>query len=378
MADKKLIMLVEDEKDFGQEIVEMIQDKYDIVWAKNGLEALSLIKKNRSFLGASKIKCILLDLRMPEMDGQQFLTKFRQIEKRSPLSRATPIVFLTAYEDDEKWSNAIDGQVVKYLKKPVAKATLEGTLSVILEDNQDQVLADLTRQQGLKKREGYNQTTPTKKSVPVKTLFSKKKKTIMLVEDEKEFGQETIEMLKNITDAKGQQLYEPVWARNGEEAFHLLHQNRSFLGFADNKIKCILLDLRMPKMDGQQFLDRMRKIERRRVCGNLIPVIFLTSYEDKEKWEDARYNRICDYLIKPVSKIKLEDTLKKLFVDYGASIMASIFRKKIESRLLDMAAKKFDPEKEAAAIKERLELENYKERVEINLAKIKEREKRGK
>jgi CheY-like chemotaxis protein len=377
MAEKKLVLLVEDEADLAQKVLKMIKElNYDVLWAKNGLEALSLIKKNRSFLGANKIKCILLDLRMPEMDGQQFLTKFRQIEKSSLLPRFTPIVFLTAYEDDEKWSNAIDGHIVKYLKKPVEKATLKGTLSVILEDNQEQVLADLTRQQGLKKREGYNQDTPTKKSVPVKTLFPQKKKMIMLVEDEKDVAVKMLKNIQEITNQKGQQLYEPLWAQNGEEAFHLLHQNRSFLGFADNKIKCILLDLRMPKMDGQQFLDRMRKLERRRVCGNLIPVIFLTAYEDKAKWEDARYNRICDYLIKPVSKILLEDTLKKLFVDYGANIMASIFRKKIESRLLDMAAQKFDPEKEAAAIKERLELENYKERVSINLAKIKEKEKK--
>lgn len=163
---KKLIMLLEDEEEFAKNAMEMIsrikdpwgEDKYEVVWGKNGEEGLKLIHKYRSFmnLSANKISCIISDLRMPKMDGVQFITELRKRERKSISGLFIPIIFLSAYEDDEKWKAAINGLVTKYMyKKDFTFTRLEDTLKRILEDWDGETLVELTREQGLTKREEY-------------------------------------------------------------------------------------------------------------------------------------------------------------------------------------------------------------------------------
>ena len=74
---KNMVMVVDDEKGYADEIAGVLKDnEYDTVIAYSAIDALKEIKKNQKFLGLSnKSKLVLLDTKMPEIDGLQFLEK---------------------------------------------------------------------------------------------------------------------------------------------------------------------------------------------------------------------------------------------------------------------------------------------------------------
>lgn len=147
---KSLIMVVEDEPDMSNLIVKTIEEtgRYQVISAKNGIEAFKLIDENKRFLGLAEnnIKCIILDLKMPEMDGVQFLNKLRKEEGAFKL---TPVIVLTAYEDAEKWigtTNPMDGLAAAYLKKPFKEQELIDTVDRIFRGEAG-FMIDATREQ---------------------------------------------------------------------------------------------------------------------------------------------------------------------------------------------------------------------------------------
>lgn len=166
MMKPKLIMILEDDEHYAQDLIDMIisikdawgREKYEVLWAKNGEEGFKLIHKYRSFMNLSenKIKCIISDIKMPVMNGVQFITELRRREKSNILSLYIPVVFLTAYEDDEKWKAAVDNFVTDYLKKDnLSSIRIENTLKRILEDWDGETLVELTQEKGITKREAY-------------------------------------------------------------------------------------------------------------------------------------------------------------------------------------------------------------------------------
>ena len=62
---------------------------------------------------------------------------------------------------------------------------------------------------------------------------------------------------------------------------------------------CLLCDIRMPGMTGQQLFEEMGK------RGILLPIIFITGHGDIEMAVDALQNGASDFLIKPVKEDKL-------------------------------------------------------------------------
>jgi DNA-binding response OmpR family regulator len=58
--------------------------KFDVIEASNGTEALATIKGSRPDL-------VLLDVRMPEMDGFEVL----RVVRKTPAARSLPVIFLT-------------------------------------------------------------------------------------------------------------------------------------------------------------------------------------------------------------------------------------------------------------------------------------------
>ena len=84
MAGK--VMIVDDEPDVRKIVKFRLKNAgYDVVTASDGREALDLIKKQRPGL-------ILLDLRMPIVDGYEVCRALKADEKLKKI----PIIFLTA------------------------------------------------------------------------------------------------------------------------------------------------------------------------------------------------------------------------------------------------------------------------------------------
>ena len=76
---------------------------------------------------ASEAACLILDVRMPGMDGLEL--QRRLADSDPPI----PIVFITARASDEEESRALRAGAVAFLRKPVDKETLLRVLGEVLE-----------------------------------------------------------------------------------------------------------------------------------------------------------------------------------------------------------------------------------------------------
>ena len=160
--EKPLILVIEDEPKQAEMIAKMINQsgRYEAVIALSAEEGFKELEKHRGGflgLGKTKIKCIVLDIKMPEMDGLEFLKKLR--EQESPME-LMPVIMLTAYEDKEKWSKAtspVSGMAVAYLKKPVKEEELISTIDHCLFGDELGTMIDKTRKKKYEKLEQFEE-----------------------------------------------------------------------------------------------------------------------------------------------------------------------------------------------------------------------------
>ncbi len=131
-----------------------------------------------------------------------------------------------------------------------------------------------------------------------------KNKTILLVEDNPDDVKLTLRAL-----AKSRVANDVVVARDGIEALDYLFGTGRFEG-RDITLRpqVILLDLKMPRMDGLEVLRRIRSEEHTR----LLPVVILTtSDEDKDRIQS--YNLYANsYIRKPVDFNQFADAIQQL------------------------------------------------------------------
>ena len=110
---------------------------------------------------------------------------------------------------------------------------------------------------------------------------------VLVVDDEPD----AVELLQEFLTAKG---YEVCTAEDGEEALRLVKEERPHL---------ILLDIRMPKMNGLEVLKRVREIDRE------VGVIMVTAVNEEETGRQALELGAFDYITKPLDLQYLERSL---------------------------------------------------------------------
>jgi two-component system response regulator len=87
-------------------------------------------------------------------------------------------------------------------------------------------------------------------------------------------------------------------ARDGAEALDFVFGSGSFAGRnVTDELKVILLDLKLPKIDGLEVLRRIKADPRTRV----IPVVVLTSSREQRDVAEAYQLGINSYIVKPVN-----------------------------------------------------------------------------
>ena len=129
-------------------------------------------------------------------------------------------------------------------------------------------------------------------------------KTILLVEDSPDDVKLTMRALK-----KSNILNEIVVAQDGVEALDYLFGTGKYEGRDTNiKPQVILLDLKMPTMDGLEVLRRMRGDERTQP----LPVVILTtSSEDRDRIESYKLGAN-SYIRKPVDFSQFAEAVQQL------------------------------------------------------------------
>jgi CheY-like chemotaxis protein len=119
-----------------------------------------------------------------------------------------------------------------------------------------------------------------------------KNKVILLVEDNPDDVKLTMRALK-----KSNILNEVVVAQDGAEALDYLFCTGKYSGRDKNVMpQVVLLDLKMPKVDGLEVLQRLRNDERTKL---LPTVVLTTSNEDRDRIESYKLGAN-SYIRKPV------------------------------------------------------------------------------
>ncbi len=100
------IMLVDDEERFLLTTKKLLSKKgYEVFTASSGAEALEKLKKQN-------IHVVILDVKMPEMDGMETLKK---IKKHFPL---VEVIMLTGHATVESAVDGLRSGAIDYLMKP--------------------------------------------------------------------------------------------------------------------------------------------------------------------------------------------------------------------------------------------------------------------
>ncbi len=106
---RKIILTVEDQPNIRRLITYVLTKAgYKVLQAGDGAAAVRVLQQNIPDL-------ILLDLRMPKMDGFELLTLLRKYEAAA----SVPVVILTSLNTPRDLDRALQLGVVDYLTKPI-------------------------------------------------------------------------------------------------------------------------------------------------------------------------------------------------------------------------------------------------------------------
>lgn len=107
------VMFVDDEPNLLDGIRRTLYDRFDIYTATSGKEGLDCIRSDGPFA------VVVSDMRMPEMDGAEFLSQVRE------LAPQTTRILLTGYSDISAAIRAVNnGQLFRFLSKPCDEEAL--------------------------------------------------------------------------------------------------------------------------------------------------------------------------------------------------------------------------------------------------------------
>lgn len=149
-----LILLVDDSNENLDFLNEALRESYEVIIAKDGLQALRVVNRRRPDL-------ILLDIVMPGMDGYEVCTEL----KSSPATREIPIIFLTGLANQLDKSRGFNLGAVDYITKPFniveVKARVKNQLLInqarkFLEQQNKQLESEVSRRTELLDRAREN------------------------------------------------------------------------------------------------------------------------------------------------------------------------------------------------------------------------------
>ena len=266
-AEMKQILAVEDDKK-NQVAIQALLKKNDIniTVAGTGMSALGHLRTTR-------FDCVILDLRLPDMTGFEWLER---AEKEADEKGLPPVIVYTAKElteDENRQLNRYTGSIIIKGAKSPERLLDEVTLFL------HSVEATLSKDQREMIRMQHD---------PDKVLQGR---TILLTDDDLRNTFALSKLLKK----HGMNV---VIADNGEMALDKLKDNKS--------IDLVIMDIMMPIMDGYQAMKEIRAQK----AYQRLPIVALTARAMPEEQEKCMAAGANDYLTKPVDIERLLTLLR--------------------------------------------------------------------
>ena len=255
-------LLVVDDNEVAREIYSniLVAFSFEPVMACSGDEALE--KATEAKQAGTPYPLVLMDWRMPEMDGLETSRRMKEISKE------THIIMVTAFGRDEVKREAGELGVDLLLFKPLNRAQIfDGIMEVLGQE--------VSRQYNVR-REEADDAEVMEKIGGVR---------ILLVEDNRinqQVAKEILEGVGVIVDI----------ANNGVESLRSVGQVR---------YDAVLMDLQMPEMDGYEATRRIR----RDVQFKELPIIAMTAHALTQDREQCLATGMNDHITKPIEPNEL-------------------------------------------------------------------------
>jgi DNA-binding response OmpR family regulator len=128
---------------------------------------------------------------------------------------------------------------------------------------------------------------------------------ILLVEDDPKDVELTLTALEEYNLAN-----EVIVARDGEEALEYLYSRGKFKTRSSGNPAVVLLDLKLPKVDGLEVLKQVKSEEKLR----MIPIVVLTSSKEEKDMVASYKLGVSAYVVKPVDFHEFVNAIKELGV----------------------------------------------------------------
>ncbi|MBR0474275.1 MAG: response regulator [Erysipelotrichaceae bacterium] len=262
-----LTVLIVDDDPIACQHAQLVLEKAGISseMANSGKQAIEMVKLRHARMEPYNL--ILVDWKMPEMDGVETT---RQI--RAEIGNESAIIILTAYRWDDVLEEALKAGVDSFLPKPLfATAVLEEFKSA------------------LKRKDIASMKQQSKADLAGKH--------ILLAEDI-DVNAEIIRMVLQMRKMEVDRV------ENGKKAVELFSEHPE--GYYD----AILMDMRMPEMDGLEATRTIRAMERSDAAST--PIIALTANAFDEDVQRSMQAGLNAHLSKPVQPELLFETLESL------------------------------------------------------------------
>ncbi len=256
-----LRILVVDDEEVATEHAKLILDeagiKSDI--ALSGTEALSMLEIAHT--KKEHYNLVLLDWKMPEMDG---LEVAKEIRKR--YDNETTVIILTSFNWDEIIDEALHAGVDSFLSKPLFASNVIDEFERIARKNNMSLFKE-------------------------KQHSDLKDKRILLAED----MEINAEIMKEVLSIKGAVTEH---AANGKIALDMFSNSDEFY------FDAILMDVRMPELDGLEATKAIRALDRK--DASVVPIIALTANAFDEDVQRSLQVGMNAHLSKPVPPLLTE------------------------------------------------------------------------
>jgi len=133
--------------------------------------------------------------------------------------------------------------------------------------------------------------------------------SVLLVEDNPDDADLALRALKKVKTSSGAQAITIQHVIDGAQALDFLFCTGDYADRnRQNRPKVILLDLKLPKVDGLEVLQRIKKEDDIRT----IPVVMLTSSREERDLVESYQLGVNSYIVKPVDFEQFIDAVRQL------------------------------------------------------------------